>query len=205
MGPAPKLRGETSTRPSMIAAITLIDAAGRSRLTRSSSPPQAGTPSSPARASAQPVARRMSTANPTPAPAPRAAVSPDPVQRVVRAVRPWAYDPTPGVAALGSPGPLVPAARDGRVPRGRHGDQRPSARALRADRGGRRARRRWRAARPLVGARRRVGAALARDPAVHGHLAGDGRPCAAAGGGAAGARADAARPRARRALGAVRS
>ena len=100
--------------------------------------------------------------------------------------------------------PALRAARDGGVPGRRHRDQRAGARALRADRGRRGAGRRRRAARPLVLAGRRVGAAVARDPALHRDLAGDGRPGAAAGGGAARAGPAAARARAGRALGALR-
>ena len=59
---------------------------------------------------------------------------------------------------------------------------------MRADRGRRGARRRRRAARPLGDARRRARAAVARDPALHRHHAGDGRR-------GAGRRARAARPR----------
>ncbi len=57
---------------------------------------------------------------------------------------------------------LTAPLADGRVPRRRHGDQRPRRRALRADRGRRGARRRRRAARPLGVARRRSRAAVAR-------------------------------------------
>ena len=67
------------------------------------------------------------------------------------------------------------AACDHRVPRRRHRDQRQGRRGLRADRGRRGARRRRRAARPLGDARRRRRAAVARDPALHLHHAGNGR------------------------------
>ena len=73
---------------------------------------------------------------------------------------------------------LPPAHRG--VPRGRHGDQRARARGLRADRGRRRAGRRRRAARALGLARRGRAAARPRHPALHRHLAGDGRRRAAA-------------------------
>src|SRR5215203_4936532 len=97
IGPAPKRSGETSTRPSMIAAVTLIDAAGRSRLTWSSSSPQAG---SAARARAQERASRarISRANRTAA---SRAVTRF-VQASVRAVRRRAYERRPMSVLLAS-------------------------------------------------------------------------------------------------------
>ena len=101
-------------------------------------------------------------------------------------------------------GPARRAARDRRVPRRRHRDERQGRRRVRADRGRRGARRRRRAARPLGDARRRARAAVARHPALHRHHAGDGRRGARRRARAARPGRAAARPRARRAQRVVR-
>ena len=95
-------------------------------------------------------------------------------------------------------GPPQATARDRRVRRRRHRDERARARALRDDRGRRRAGRRWRAARPLVLARRRRLAAQARIQSFTGITQDMVDARAAARGRPARAGAAAARPRARR-------
>ena len=85
-----------------------------------------------------------------------------------------------------------PTSRARRIPCGRHGDQRARRRPLRADRGGGRARGRRGAARHIRLAGADGTAAVARHPALHGHLAGHARGRAGAARGARGARRAAA-------------
>src|SRR4051794_15988564 len=168
--PAPTRLGDTWTKPSCTAAVSVTGVAGRSAFSRGLPPPQAV---SPARTSAAASARRIGGEGSATAIA-------------VRPVRGGCWR----VRARAAP-------RLRRVPGRRHGDQRPAGRALRAHGGGRRAGRRGRAARRVAVAGRRRRAAGPGHPALHGDLAGDGGHRAAAGGGAARVRRTAARPGAR--------
>src|SRR4051812_11087526 len=170
IGPAPTRPGETWTKRSWTAAVSVTGEGGRGTFARGLPPPQPARAAVPARAS-----RRRRTVRPE-ASATRVAIRP---------VRGGCWR----VHAH-----LAPRLRG--VPGRRHRDERPAGRPLRAHRGRRRAGRRGRAARRVVRAGRRGGAARPRHPALHGHFAGDGGRRAAAGGRPAARRRAAARARA---------
>src|SRR3954451_4023222 len=168
--PAPTRAGDTWTKRSCTAAVSVTGVAGRAVLVRGLPPPQAV---SPARTSTAPSARAIGGEGS----ATRIAVRP--VRGGCWRVRARA------------------ASRLRRVPRRRHRDERPAWRALRAHGGGRGAGGRGRAARRVAVAGRRRGAAGPGHPALHRDLAGDGGRRAAARGGVARVRRAAARAGAR--------
>src|SRR4051794_34416805 len=181
IGPAPVLAGETWITSSWTAAVSVTGAAGRGGVRRGSPRPHAVASSAAVVVAAAAAAAIRTAADGT---------ARSPALRPVRGGC-WA------VRARAAP-------RLRRVPRRRHGDQRAARRAVRADRGRRGAGGGGRAARRVGVPGRRRRAAVARDPAPHGHLAGDDRRGAAGLGGPAGARVPHAWARPGRALGLVR-
>ena len=194
-------RGETWMRPSTIAAVTLIDAAGRSRLAwLLAAAREPASAASGAQCTADPHGRREPAT-----PRRRGACRGFRCNGAVRAVRRRGVSPAAHVSAAASGRPArrqpLATAEFLAVDTETNGLARERCELTEVGAvlvGGGELHDRWSS---LVG----VSAPLSpRDPALHRDLAGDGRRGAAARGGAARARPAAARPRAGRALGALR-